>query len=259
MSVHSYLEEHPVFTLDEFRNEMGTGHSAYNLLTRAVRRGLADRVMRGVYASRAGRFAKEEPDPYLVAAATSPHAVMVYHSALELHGLAHSPSRRVQFTTTRATPRFKYRDFEFRRYDLPRGVDPADAVKSTMLVSRPGGVVRVTTRERTLVDCVSRADLSGGPEEVFRSLAPLPDGDATNVLADLKELASPTAVARTGWLLEQRAREWYVSQDALEEMRSMLGKGPYYLARSNEAGTWVPSWRLYLPENAADLERWVRE
>ena len=50
-----------------------------------------------------------------------------------------------------------------------------------------------------------------------------------------------------------------MSQDALEEMRSMLGRGPYYLARTNEAGLWVPSWRLYLPENAADLERWVRE
>lgn len=259
MSVHSYLEQHPVFTLDEFRREMGTGHSAYNLLTRAVRRGLADRVMRGVYVSRAGRFSNEEPDPYLVAAATSPDAVMVYHSALELHGLAHSPSRRVQFTATRSTPRFNYRDFEFRRYDLPRGVDPAGAVKSTLLVSRPGGIVRVTTRERTLVDCLNRVDLSGGLEEVFRSLAALPYVDAGNVLAYLKELESPTAVARTGWLLEQRAREWYVSEDALEEMRSMLARGPYYLARSNEAGTWVPSWRLYLPENAADLEGWVCE
>jgi predicted transcriptional regulator of viral defense system len=259
MSVHSYLEEHPVFTLDEFRSEMGTGHSAYNLLTRAVRRGLADRVMRGVYVSRAGRYSKEEPDPYLVAAATSPDAVMVYHSALELHGLAHSPSRRVQFTATRATPRFTYRGFDYRRYDLPRTVSPADAVKSTTLVSRPSGVVRVTTRERTLVDCVNRTDLSGGLEEVSRSLAALPYVDATKVLAYLRELASPTAVARAGWFLEQRAREWYVSEDALAEMRTMLGKGPYYLARSNEAGTWVPSWRLYLPENAVDIERWVHE
>ena len=79
------------------------------------------------------------------------------------------------------------------------------------------------------------------------------------MLAYLKELQSPTAVARTGWFLEQRAQEWYVSEDALDEMRSMLGKGPYYLSRSNEAGKWVPGWRLYLPSNADDLERWVHE
>ena len=259
MSVQAYLQEHAVFKLDEFRDEMGTGHSAYNLLTRAVRQGLADRVLRGVYVSRAGRFAQEEPDPYLVAAAVATDVVMAYHSALELHGLAHSPSRRVQFATLRTLPTFAYRDFEFRRYRPPKSLSPSDGVQSTTLLRRPEGVVRVTTRERTLVDCVSRMDLSGGLEETSRSLAALPYVDASNVLAYLKELQSPTAVARTGWFLEQRAQEWYVSEDALDEMRSMLGKGPYYLSRSNEAGKWVPGWRLYLPSNADDLERWVHE
>jgi predicted transcriptional regulator of viral defense system len=102
-------------------------------------------------------------------------------------------------------------------------------------------------------------DLSGGLEEVSRSLAALPYVDASNVLAYLRELRSPTAVARTGWFLEQHASEWYVSEDALTEMQSMLGKGPYYLSRDNEAGRWVPSWRLYLPHAADDLERWVHE
>jgi predicted transcriptional regulator of viral defense system len=259
MNVQAYLEDHHVFSLDEFRSELGEGRTPYNLLVRATKRGLADRVMRGVYVSQAGRYSREEPDPYLVAAAVSADAVMVYHSALELHGLAHSASRRVQFASTRATPRFTYRDFEFRRYDPQKPLASADSVQSTTLVRRPDGVVRVTSRERTLVDCVNRADLAGGLEEVYRSLAALPYVDASNVLAYLRELQSPTAVARTGWLLEQRAQEWYVSGDHLEEMRSMLGRGPYYLTRSNQAGTWVPSWRLYLPENTVDLERWVHE
>lgn len=259
MSVQGYLEQHSVFTLDEFRDEMGSGHTAYNLLTRAVRQGIADRVMRGVYVSRAGRFSRDEPDPYLVAAAISSDAVMVYHSALELHGLAHSPSRRVQFTTTQTTPDFTYRDFEFRLYHPPRSLSPDDAIQSTTLVSRPGGVVRVTTRERTLVDCVNHMDRSGGSEEVLRSLSALPYVDASNVLAYLRELQSTTAAARVGWLLEQRAQEWYVSEDALAGMRAMLARGPYYLTSANEAGIWVPAWRLYLPRDADNLIRWVNE
>lgn len=257
MSVQAYLEEHHVFSLEQFRRDLGEGRTPYNLLVRATKKGFADRVMRGVYVSRMGQYSRQDPDPYLVAAAVSTDAVMVYHSALELHGLAHSPSRRVQFSATKTTPRFTYRDFEFRRYDPPRPLASADSVQSTTLVRRPDGVVRVTTRERTLVDCVNRADLAGGLEEVCRSLAALPYVDASNVLAYLRELQSPTAVARAGWLLEQRAQEWYVTDGQLDEMRSMLGKGPYYLTRSNQAGTWVPSWRLYLPENTVDLERWV--
>ena len=256
MSVQAYLEEHHVFSLEEFRGELGEGRTPYNLLVRATKKGLADRIMRGVYVSRVGRFSQEDPDPYLVAAAVSPDAVMVYHSAMELHGLAHSPSRRVQFSTTKATAPFTYHDFEFRRYAPPK---VRETVQWTTLVRRPEGVVRVTTRERTLVDCLNRTDLAGGLEEVLRSLAGVPYVDASNVLAYLKELASPTAVARTGWFLEQRAREWYVTEEALEGMRAMLGKGPYYLSRSNQAGTWMPQWRLYLPANAAELERWVYE
>lgn len=259
MSVQSYLEEHHVFSLDAFRRELGDGRTAYNLLVRAVQQGLADRVIRGVYVSRAGRFSGAEPDPYLVAATVAPDATMVYHSALELHGLAHSPTRRVQFESARPIAGFAYRDSEFQRYERPRALSATQGLQATTLVGRPGGVVRVTTRERTLVDCVNRMDLSGGLEEVSRSLAALPYVDASSVLAYLRELGSPTAVARTGWFLQQRAGDWYVSGEALDEMRGMLGRGPYFLTRDNEAGHWTPSWRLYLPSNASDVERWVRE
>jgi predicted transcriptional regulator of viral defense system len=258
MSVQSYLEQHQVFSLDDFRGEMGEGRTAYNLLARAVKNGHADRVMREVYVSRSGQFSEIEPDPFLVAAAVSKDVVMVYHSALELHGLAHSPSRRVQFMSSRLATRFAYRDFQYQRFQRPESSRSSDA-QSTTLVARPNGVVRVTTRERTVVDCVNHTDLSGGLEEVARSLAALPYVDGANVLAYLKTLGSPTAVARTGWLLEQRAKEWHVDSDALEEMRHMLGRGPYYLTGSSDAGRWVPSWRLYLPSNADEIERWVNE
>lgn len=259
MGVQSYLQEHHVFSLEEFRSEVGETRSAYNLLVRATKKGLADRVLRGVYVSRAGRFADADPDPYLIAAALSDDVVAVYHSALELHGLAHSPSRRTQFTTRRETKSFTYAGFEFKRYLPPSEFSTSDAVQSTTVVPRGDGVVRVTTRERTLVDCMARTDRSGGLEEVARSLAGLPYVDDSNVLAYLRELDSPTTAARTGWLLEQRSSDWYVSDDVLEQIRSMLRRGPYYLTQKNEAGTWIAYWRLYLPHNATELMRWVHE
>jgi predicted transcriptional regulator of viral defense system len=139
--------------------------------------------MRGVYVSRAGQFSEVEPDPYLVAAAVSHDVVMVYHTALELHGLAHSPSRRVQFTSSRLSPRFAYRDFEYERYQRPALPDSDEDAASTTLVARPQGVVRVTTRERTLVDCINHVALSGGRAAVSRSLAARPYVAASSVRA----------------------------------------------------------------------------
>ncbi|MBS3956447.1 MAG: hypothetical protein KGZ40_02815 [Clostridiales bacterium] len=257
MGVQSYLEVHPVFSLDEFRSELGESQTHYNLLMRATRRGLVDRVVRGVYVSRAGQYASVEPDPFVVATKLAPDTTLVYHSALEAHGLAHSPWRRVQFTTTRRVRRFAYRGFSYERYDLPSPLKPEGDVRFTTLLRRPGGVVRVSSRERTLVDAVNRSDLCGGPEEVFRSLASLPFVDSSNVIEYLRALGTSTAVARVGLVLEQRARDWYVAEDDLVVMRDMLGPGPYYFTGKSETGRWVATWKLYLPSDAADYEIWL--
>jgi predicted transcriptional regulator of viral defense system len=259
MGVQAFLEEHQVFSLRAFRAELGEGHSAYNLLMRAVRAGQAERVVQGVYVSRSGRFSSLEPDPFRVAAELAEDVTVVYHSALEVHGLAHSPWRRVQFTTSTNFSTFSYRGFSYERYSLPKALRESGAVHFTTLTRRTEGMVRTSTRERTLVDAVNRSDLCGGLEEVFRSLASLPFVDSSNVVAYLKALRAPTAVARVGWVLEQRARDWFVSEDDLTTMRKMLGAGPYYLTRNNEPGRWVSGWRLYVPEDPPHLERWLNE
>lgn len=259
MSVQSYLEEHQVFSLKAFRAELGESHSAYNLLTRAVRAGQAERVVQGVYVSRRGRFASVEPDPFVVAAALAEDVMLAYHSSLELHGLAHSPWRRVQFTTATQFKTFSYRGFTYERHRLPRALQESEAVHFTTLVRRTEGVVRTSTRERALVDAINRSDLCGGLEEVLRSLASLPFVDSSKVVAYLRTLKAPTAVARVGWVLEQRAKDWYVSDDDLDTMNQMLGAGPYYLTKENETGRWIAPWRLYVPKDTPELERWLHE
>lgn len=260
MNVQTYIEQNQVFTLAQFRSEFGDGHTPYNLLVRAVRSGGADRVMRGVYVSRSGEHRLVEPDPYLVASAVTSDSVLAYHTALELHGLAHSPSRRVQYMSSTAVAPFTYRGYEYRRYGQTLSTSSATAGEDwSVLISRSGSVVRATSRERTLVDCLGSPSRAGGFEELFRSLASVPFVDARSVVAYLLALGSPpTAASRVGWLLARQAGNWYVGSEEIEAIRLMLGRGPYYLSSNPTTAHWNPEWRLYTPLPGEQYDEWLR-
>ncbi len=65
-------------------------------------------------------------------------------------------------------------------------------------------MVHVTSRERTLVDALDRVSLSGGWEEVWRSLEMMSNLDLNSVVMYVAALGNATTVARSG-LLEQHS------------------------------------------------------
>ena len=67
----------------------------------AVQRGRLALVERGLYAVVPPRVERFTPDRFLVAAALRQDAVLAYHSALELLGLAHSVYRDAFYLTAR--------------------------------------------------------------------------------------------------------------------------------------------------------------
>lgn len=262
MTITEFLQSNGVFTIDSFREEFGPGRSAYNLLVRATQRGRAQRVVQGVYVSREGEFGGREPDVYAVASALASDAVIAYHSALELHGLAHSLTTQVQFFTARPKQTIEFRGIRYRPYTDPLSTIPsvtdAALADSTTLLRRDGVLVRVTSRERTIVDCMSRIGRAGGAEELAMSLQAVPYVDSGKVWGYIHTLNSPTVAARVGWLLDQLASRWFVRGEDLEHIRNQIGRGPYYLSASRTTGMLDSKWRLYVPSSMADFAERIR-
>src|SRR5450756_780569 len=93
-----FLESREVFTLDEFMTAVDPGVSERTRetnLRNAVKREQARRLARGLYASNVGVFRDKTPNVLLVASKAAPDSVLVYHTALEAHGVAHTPARTV--------------------------------------------------------------------------------------------------------------------------------------------------------------------
>ncbi|MBI5710727.1 MAG: transcriptional regulator [Candidatus Eisenbacteria bacterium] len=250
MNPAQFLHTHRVFTRAELaaaldvpgRRSPGTLDSH---LTRWGGDGRVRRLRRGLYVRLAADRRTAEPvDPYALAARLAPDAVLGYHTALELHGLAQSMFSRFFFVTrTNARP-FRYEGGEYLPVRPRAGV--GGAATQLVLVQREDGPVRVTSVERTLVDVLDRPELAGGTEEVWRSLEHLEALDFAALRDYFERVARPVLAARLGLMLEQHAERWFVPPALLADLARQRPRGPVSFDRRRH-GCLVTRWNLVVP------------
>jgi predicted transcriptional regulator of viral defense system len=257
-STHDYLAAHHVFTIGEFESALAAGSSsaaAKHRLDHAEGRGWVERVMRGVYVSRVGMFAKRQPDAFVLASKLGRDAVISHASALVALGLSHNVLRRVTFSSTSKPTRRTFGDYEFVRLQMPRALAEQPALdRHTVTQRTDDGAVRVTARERTLVDCLAQPAWSGGLESLLRSVGGVPSWRVDDLLDYLDLVGSPSVVARTAWVLTADPDRRHLEGGAAESLRERMGLGPYYLGDRGRAMRFVSRWRLYVPADAEPAE-----
>jgi predicted transcriptional regulator of viral defense system len=221
MTSAEFFESHPVFTRQEFAAACApvtrtSPRTADSLLRRYLTEGGLLRVRGGVYAVVPPRIdpARAPVDPYLIATKLVPNAVVAYHAALQFWGNACSVWHRFHYVTHTSTRQFRFRDLQFVPVQGPRALRrPEDRQIGVSEVRHGGGVVRVTSLERTLVDVLDAPAYAGGWEEIWRSLEMVEFFDLEAVVAYALTLGSALTIARLGFFLEQR-RDTLMVDDA---------------------------------------------
>ncbi len=250
-----FFTAHPVFTHAEYVTaHTATGRSertSNNLLAKHLRAGRLLRVRRGLYTVvPPGVDAHHATvDPYLVATKLSNDAVVAYHAALQFHGKAYSIWHRFHYLTSARARPTSFRGMEFQPVRAPVAVRSlADFGGGVVEKRHAGGVVRVATLERTLVDVLDTPDKGGGWEEVWRSLEMVEFFDLDAVTDYALRLGSSLTVARLGFYLEQHRDALMVEDQHLEALRPHAPNQPSYLDSRRESGRLVSGWNLVVPE-----------
>ena len=252
MKFRDYIEQTHVFTNQQLVESCAlSAASVKTVLKRAVEAGGIERVRRGLYVSRTGRFATGNVDPFELVFALDADAVLSFHSALEAHGVAHNVVSTCQFRSTAVKVRFEYSGIAYVPYAF------AESAPMQKLRGRSGLRIAVTTREQTIVDCLNHPERCGGIEEALMSVSLFPYIDLDALLGLVSE-SSASLAARTGWLLEQKAGDWRVPSDVLEKLSAMASGGPYKLDKnSRRSQGWSRRWKLCLPAYEEEVESWV--
>jgi len=210
-----------VFTFDEVKARYGlSDHAARQGVLYAKRRGQIGAVRKGLYfvIPPGADPATFRPDPYLVAAKAEPSGVLAYHAALDLHGVAYSAFHELAVAAPKWRRGFPVGDVRVRFVVAPTsfGVET---------LSREGVPVRVTDRERTLVDCCDRPAYAGGLEELLRSVEGFPSLDHERILNYVRRYGRKSLAAKVGWVLARYEDRWGFPQDVRRSLRSLRPRG----------------------------------
>lgn len=253
----NYFATHSVFRFEDFvfqHSRMGA-HSvqaSQAVLKQHVRSGNLLHLRRGLYAVVPRGESPEtiQVDPFLIAGNMTADAVVAYHAALQVHGRAHSVSRRLTYLTLTRPKPFEFRGTEFVPVPFPPLLRGLPDLGGGIIEKRRGGLpIRVTTLERTLVDMMHAPRHGGGWEEIWRSLESIEFFDLEAVLDYLLKLRSAVTVARVGFFLEQNRDQLMVEEHHLERFRKHAPSNPMYLDRSKrEPGKLITRWNLVVPE-----------
>lgn len=251
-----FFAKHPVFRYDEFVAEhvesgRRSRQTSASVLKQHVAAGNLLHVRRGLYATVPRGVEPEDlqVDPYLLACKSTGDAVVAYHAALQFHGKAYSVWRRFHYLTQGRLRTFAFRDLEFVPVQAPAAVRSLrDLGGGIQEKPHAGGLVRVTTLERTLVDVLDAPHRCGGWEEVWRSLQMVEFFDLDAVIHYTTKLRSALTAARVGFFLEQHRVQLMVEDLHLEALRALAPSQPRYLDARRESGKLVSGWNLVVPE-----------
>lgn len=248
-----------MFTTDEFAaaNQRTKRESKHSLLAYNRRSGRLLNVRRGLYAVVPDGMEAESymVNPFLVAGKATSDAILAYHAALQFHGYAYSHFNTVTYLTTqKESKKFTFQGTEYTGVTQPKilirkeqqdfGVDTVDQL---------GMDIRVTCIERTLVDCFDRIDLSGGMEEVWRSLQLVPYLRMQRILDYLALLDNAVTTAKVGLFFETYREHFRIKDEELAALRSRKPLHRSYMFPGEHSGKLVSEWNLIVPQ--AVLER----
>ncbi|MGI0088377.1 MAG: type IV toxin-antitoxin system AbiEi family antitoxin domain-containing protein [Nitrosotalea sp.] len=226
-----------IFTLDDIKELVD---KPKNLLDQLIRKKWILKIRKGVYVITPLEAGQRGAESYTLhslvigSLLTKPYYIG-YWSALNYHGLTEQTPARVYIATPKPKNSQTILDTRFIFVTIhPRkifGIDETEIEKNKVRISSP---------EKTIVDCLDHPEHAGGIEEIAKSIYfSRNDIDAKKVVGFAKKIGNSAVTKRLGYLVETFG--W---KDYLELLSSVKLKSGYSLLDPN------------LPRKGHIKERW---
>ena len=242
-----------IFTTKDGYDVLGEGKATRDALGRLVDKGWLERIEKGKYLIiplEAGPDRTWTEDAHVIAGHLVSPAMVSHWSALDYWNLTEQVPRVtcVQTTTRKENRKPRVLGMQFRIVRVqPRKFFGSHGYRAGE------SQAEVTDREKTIVDCLDRPDLSGGVRQVGRALLE-GDGDFDweRITGYLRRFGSGAVVKRLGFLVETLALTHPPEPRMLGEWMGLLTAGISKLDPSTprEAHRIATRWRIEvnLPE-----------
>lgn len=186
------------------RNDLaGFVEEPKNLLDSLVRKKWILKIRKGIYLIapfEAGELGADSftVHSFVIASVLAEPYYVGYRSALNHHGLTDRTPPAVYVATTKPIHSRRILDAEYRFVTIPRkklfGIEEVEIEKRE---------VKISSREKTIVDCLDHPEHSGGIEEVAKALHLARDEvDAAKLVDFSRRLGNNAVIKRLGYIAE---------------------------------------------------------
>lgn len=176
-----------------------------------------------------------------IASKISSNSFVAYHSALEYYGVANQVFGDIIVCSSTKFNNFEFENIEYINKITKNYVEIIDAVSTG---------VRVSSLERTIIDCIDDVNLAGGIEEVLNALEQIKVLDEEKLLSVLSSYNQVLLFQKVGYILEHYKEQLNLSDDFFKFCQSKLtNQVKYFLQEDYKDLGFNAKWKLMVPKN----------
>lgn len=240
MKLYFELLKYPVFTMEHVSQYYDNIESARSAVKRLIKSGLVIKIRNNLYTCISGETDAPLANRYQIAGAITPTSCLSHHSAMEYYGISDQIFYEVYVSSNTV-----FRDFEFDGYTFCYVCSKCNEGVETVKYS---GGVRVTDKERTVIDSIKDLDKIAGLEEVTDNIQAVSVLREKHMLAYLEYYDNQFLYQKVGFLLKSQQERIGLSNEFFQICKNRIGRSKRYLTKDYKKGKYDAIWRLVVPE-----------
>ena len=246
MNLYFELMQIPVFTMEDVCKYYDKIESARSAVKRLIKQGTVVKIRNNMYTCISGETGAPIANRFQIASCITSTSYVSYHTAMEYYGVADQVYYDVYVSSET-----KFQAFDFYGYTyqciLAKCKQGIESVKYS-------GGVKVTDKERTLVDCLKDMDKISGLEETMANVQGLHNLQEEKILQYLEEYNNQFLYQKMGFLLWNIRTQLGLSDTFFEVCMKKIGKSKRYLTKDAGDVVYNNVWKIVAPKNITHIK-----
>ena len=246
MNLYYKLLQYPVFSMKEVNALYSSERTARVALEKLLKENMVLKIRNGLYTCVSGENGGPVANRYQVASAITPSSYVSHHTAFEYYG-----SVDQVFYEVYVGSETRFHDFEFDgyTYHYVKG-----QMKDGIVSPEFGGGVRVTDKERTIIDSIKDLNLIAGLEEVLSCVMSVTNINEEKMLNYLAQYDNTFLYQKIGFIFSEYQNELGISDDFINQCKDRIGNSKRYLTNGISSSAYSGEWKLVYPRNIKNLK-----
>lgn len=246
MNLYYELLQYPVFSMREVNALYSSERTARVALEKLLKENMVLKIRNGLYTCVSGENGGPVANRYQVASAITPSSYVSHHTAFEYYG-----SVDQVFYEVYVGSETRFHDFEFDgyTYHYVKG-----QMKDGIVSPEFGGGVRVTDKERTIIDSIKDMNLIAGLEEVLSCVISVANIDEEKMSDYMVQYDSAFLYQKIGFIFSEYQSELGISDAFINLCKDKIGNSKRYLTNGISSPTYSSEWKLVYPRNIKNIK-----